>query len=391
MRPAAELEEIRLADGHSYNLTTDDATVAAGKILALDASDLTSGHSLTLDASAETDGGFNILGGVSDDSFTINGPAVLAASQIDGGEDPNNSIEIDTLTLKGTFSSFTFAPDTIHNIETLVLGTNTDYDLTIDAANLSLFQSLTVDARGLDTGHHLIFDGSAETNGHFWFKSGNGADDLTGSQSRNTFEFTGLTTITSATRDTLNAVDFDIDLFRFGSVTGIDTAVTGGALTTGSFDSDLTAAVSSLQPHHAILFTPDTGDFVGQTFLVVDHRRATPAIRAGRLRRPAGNENERDPRPGGFLLIPARAAELAIGHSGTPTRAPSLPLRRSSSGLPEDRCAPGQRWSTRQVDLRSASRSEAQIDRPRLTDHPHGRAGVAAGEGRRRPRSAAVA
>jgi hypothetical protein len=55
------------------------------------------------------------------------------------------------------------------------------------------------------------------------------------------------------------------------TVTGIDTAVTTGSLTTGTFDSDLATAMSGhLVASHAILFTADAGALAGQTYLVVD-------------------------------------------------------------------------------------------------------------------------
>ncbi len=55
-------------------------------------------------------------------------------------------------------------------------------------------------------------------------------------------------------------------------VAKIDSAVSGGALNSGQFDSDLAAAIGSgqLQSDHAVLFTPDSGDYVGETFLIVD-------------------------------------------------------------------------------------------------------------------------
>jgi Ca2+-binding RTX toxin-like protein len=260
------VEVITLADGNSYKLTTDDATVAGGKTLTVDGSNLTSGNYLIFTGSHETDGGFVIMGGLGDDTFFINGAAVLGASQIDGGD--LFSPDTDTLLLTGAFPSFTFGADTIRNIESLVLGTNGDYNLTM-ADSLALFQHLGVDASALDASHHLTFDGSAEGNGHFDITSGNGADTLTGGHGNDEFIYTGVT-LSGATRDTINGFDFTGDKIVFAHPSSIDATVTTGTLTAASFDSDLTAAIASLQDGHAILFTPNAGDFVGETFLVVD-------------------------------------------------------------------------------------------------------------------------
>jgi len=79
---------------------------------------------------------------------------------------------------------------------------------------------------------------------------------------------------TGALFDTVVGFDFDAaDEFDFTfSVTAIDTKVTHGALTTAGFDGDLAAAVTGAQlaAGDAVLFKPNSGDYVGSTFLVVD-------------------------------------------------------------------------------------------------------------------------
>jgi hypothetical protein len=55
------------------------------------------------------------------------------------------------------------------------------------------------------------------------------------------------------------------------AVSGWAGPVTHGALTRASFNADLAAALNGpLGPSQAVLFTPDSGDFAGKTFLVVD-------------------------------------------------------------------------------------------------------------------------
>jgi hypothetical protein len=51
-----------LGAGYSYSLTMDDAVVAAGQRLKVDASALDATGALTLDASAETEGYYTIVG-----------------------------------------------------------------------------------------------------------------------------------------------------------------------------------------------------------------------------------------------------------------------------------------------------------------------------------------
>jgi Ca2+-binding RTX toxin-like protein len=64
------IESIRLAAGHSYSLTMDNATVAAGQTLFANASTLSGGDHFDFDGSADTSGGsFNITGGAGNDSL----------------------------------------------------------------------------------------------------------------------------------------------------------------------------------------------------------------------------------------------------------------------------------------------------------------------------------
>jgi hypothetical protein len=64
------VEAIGLQGGHSYNLTTNDATVASGKTLEVDANGFGAGDTLTFNGSAETNGSFVIVGGAGNDNLT---------------------------------------------------------------------------------------------------------------------------------------------------------------------------------------------------------------------------------------------------------------------------------------------------------------------------------
>ena len=129
------VEFLDLAGGHSYDITTDDATVANGTLLVLggdftiDGSALGAGDVLTVDASAETGAeNFTIIGGAGDDVITgpsggshnvidlshggndtatgahatfLMGGALTAADQLDGV----SSSAVSTVKLDGDYSS----------------------------------------------------------------------------------------------------------------------------------------------------------------------------------------------------------------------------------------------------------------------------------------------
>lgn len=61
------VENIVMAAGHTYQITTADGTVAAGATLHIDASALGAGNSLIVFGSAEKDGTFVLTGGAGDD------------------------------------------------------------------------------------------------------------------------------------------------------------------------------------------------------------------------------------------------------------------------------------------------------------------------------------
>ncbi|HSI17462.1 MAG TPA: hypothetical protein VK980_06815, partial [Sphingomonas sp.] len=61
-----------------------------------------------------------------------------------------------------------------------------------------------------------------------------------------------------------------IDLPSGISVTAIDAAVSSGAASASTLDSDLTSALASLGAHHAVTFTPSSGDLAGHTLEVID-------------------------------------------------------------------------------------------------------------------------
>lgn len=206
------VENLVLGAGFNYGLTTDEATVAAGKLLTVDASALGATNALTFNGGAETNGAFDITGGSGGDTLTggtgnddftgrgggdvfnpglgndvVNGGAgndiinfftpggFTAADQIDGSTDN------DTLNLMGDYAAgVTFNATTLVNVEKIVLFAGFSYSLTTHNATVAAGQLLTVDGSTLAAGQTLTFNGAAETNGRFTIKGGVGNDVLTG-------------------------------------------------------------------------------------------------------------------------------------------------------------------------------------------------------------------
>ena len=90
------VEEIDVTGHFNYFLTTNDANVAAGQTLAVNASDLGASNKLTFDGSHETDGAFafsarfaqaHLIGGAGADSFTIGDRLGSALGGQGGGGD----------------------------------------------------------------------------------------------------------------------------------------------------------------------------------------------------------------------------------------------------------------------------------------------------------------
>jgi len=291
------VEKLTLVTGHSYKLTTNNATVASGQTLTVNGSALGASNVLTFNGAAETNGNFVITGGAGNDvitggagSDTINSGSgndtvnagagndtinlvgsLTAADKIDGGAGT------DTVVLNGNYAAgVTFSATTIVNAEKLTLAAGHSYTLTTNNATVASGQTLTINGSALSASNVLTFNGAAETNGHFVITGGLGADKLTGGALSDTFTYTSAAQSTSTHYDTITGFKFGTDVFdtpgAVGTITGINTKVTSGALSTATFDANLTSAISSshLGTHHAVLFTPTSGTLAGVTFLIVD-------------------------------------------------------------------------------------------------------------------------
>jgi Ca2+-binding RTX toxin-like protein len=250
------VEQITLAVGSNYKLTTNDANVATGQTLAINATALGINNTLTFNGSAESDGSFLLKGGVGSIIFTggsgadslnggsgndtlnggggndiirpwtgndtvdggagndfINfGAALTAADHVDGGTGS------DTIYLAGNYAAgSTFAANTLANVEYLTLATGFSYNFTTNDANVAAGQTLTINASTLASGNSVTFNGSAETNGSFVFNGGAGTNIFTGGAGNDTLNG-------GSGNDTLNGGGGN-DIIRPGS--GNDT-VDGG-------------------------------------------------------------------------------------------------------------------------------------------------------------------
>jgi hypothetical protein len=324
------VENIQLGAGHDYELTSNDATVASGAHLTVNAEALGAGDTVNFNGADETDGTFHFIGGAGFNFFTggagndefdmQNGGDVSAfggggndmfrmgdtldASDALHGGAGNDIVDItgdgdggDTLLLSATsFSS----------IETLRLENFAVYDIVTNDANVAAGTWLEID--GSRTGNRsLTFDGSAETDGHFHVLAAGGDDTITGgalndiidvsrggdgfdgsdtvtggggadhiiagfsNNSVDTFIYNAASDSTGTAFDIIRNVDFSADVFQvpWGDI-GPVTVKGGAEISHASFVADITAAGSTLAIHGAQYISVTSGDMTGDAFLIID-------------------------------------------------------------------------------------------------------------------------
>jgi Ca2+-binding RTX toxin-like protein len=315
--------------GADTNVRMNDANLAAGQTMFVRADELDSGASFKFNGSAETNGNYNILAGgdgntistgAGNDTVTLENAAGLDSVQAGAG---NDYITISTAySVHDKFDggagtdSLDFAIDsaaTIHfldtsftNFETFTVDANHTDDRFISAdGNVAAGQTLEVDGSALQAvvngaAQSYEFDGSAETDGkfHFYGSAGNdtliggagadilfgngGQDQLTGGAGNDTYVYDSAAESTGVTRDIVTGFDATHDKFDMEeqTVTGVDSTIASGKLSTQTFDADMATALASLGAGHAVLFDPTTGNLAGHTFLVID-ANGTAGYQAG--------------------------------------------------------------------------------------------------------------
>jgi Ca2+-binding RTX toxin-like protein len=210
-------ESLRLAGGHSYDLTTVDANIIESDLFGVhnftfNAGALGAADQAIIDASAEVDTPINFIGGAGDDVLTggqnlvlgntyhlgkggndtvhggagrdniLMGHAFTTGDHLDGGN--NAAGKTDILALDGKYSgarALTLADDTITNIAIVSLAAGHDYTLKIADGTFSGGMPFGyVYGNHLNAGDRLIFKGGLETDTKLHIEGGAGNDILIG-------------------------------------------------------------------------------------------------------------------------------------------------------------------------------------------------------------------
>jgi Ca2+-binding RTX toxin-like protein len=234
---------------YDYSLTLQDATVASGIQLVIDANRLRAGEDFTFDGSGESDGSFFIYGGGGTDILFggANNDVFLfgAWGQWNPADVVVGGSGIDQLALRGNYS-LTFGAGQLFGIENIgllsahdtrfgALGSSYSYDLTMVDGNVASGVQMVVDGAKLRVAEFFRFDGLAELDGSFRvfgglvddtiigsrnndFLQGNGGSDtLTGGEGADMFRYLATSDSTAAAADRI--LDFTpgtdkIDLSR---------------------------------------------------------------------------------------------------------------------------------------------------------------------------------
>jgi Ca2+-binding RTX toxin-like protein len=276
----------------NFTMTENDANVAAGKTMSVELDQVAQNSVIAFNGSAETDGSFSFIltsgfpsyivsGGAQNDVFRVSD--FTTTSRFDGGGG-YNVMDVASST---NFTFGTHAITNIQEIDVIGQGTVTTVDSNVGAGQ-TLIVKTGADGGGFNglketdgnfqiTGFGAAYGGQgndtiALAGGHAHFQGGGGADHLTNTASLAEFIYQAASDSTDANYDTITGFESNDTFKLWYSVTGVDAAVTTGALSTATFDADLAAAIGSSQlaVHHAVIFTPDSGTLAGDHFLVVD-------------------------------------------------------------------------------------------------------------------------
>ena len=180
-----------------YDITTVDANVAAGAVLAFQANTLRVGEDFTLNAGAETNGriltygGFGadvITGGQGDDGYYFGEGRFGSGDRVDGQGG------FDAVAFQGDFAganAVTFGAAQLVAVELINLlsgadtrfggnGASFSYALTMNDGNVAAGGVLGIQGNALGASEVLSFNGAAELDGRFIVFGGAGGDSLTG-------------------------------------------------------------------------------------------------------------------------------------------------------------------------------------------------------------------
>lgn len=229
----------------------------------------------------------NFTGGTANDGFYFG--AAYLADIVNGGAGSNNQ-----LGLKGDYSGgLTLSGTQITNIQVVALQAGFNYSITTDNALAPTGTTFTFWSVQMTAGQTATINGVAETDAFYKFYLGQGNDTVTGGSAGNlffgeggqdsltggagvdTFSYRGVSDSTSTGFDLVRGFTAAQDKFALTGtvVTGVDTQVNGGTLTTAAFDVQLALNVGPLQlaAGHAVLYHATAGDFASDNlWLIVD-------------------------------------------------------------------------------------------------------------------------
>ncbi len=272
----ANITRLALGPGFDYNLTTNDATVAAGDTMLIDASLLGAGDTLTFNGSAETDGRFHFIGGAGADTITGGNHGDIFDMRQGGGADSitggagddlilgganfNSNVTVDggggnnVLRLDGDYSAgLQLIAGSLSNVDVIQVDAGHDYVITPDPSLFASGTELFVTASKLGAGNSLTFDGTfngVQSGAKFIFTDGAGNDTLIGGRQGDTFD------LTHGGNDTADGASGN-DVFTLGSkLTAADQIDGGNGNDTVSLDGhyDLTLTTSTIRNVETLTF-----------------------------------------------------------------------------------------------------------------------------------------
>ena len=293
------------ATANEWDLTTNNGNVASGQTLTIDATALGASDTLNFNGAAETDGSFtintgsgtyNLTGGSGND--TINFGILTGSDTINGGSGD------DTLIITGDngSDSLTLGPNTLTNIDHLIVGTDADVELNLDDNTIAAGATMSFDGSKVVT-HGFYIDGEFETDGHLditgggdygfvtggalsdtftmnshtsWYEiwGGGGADTINLAAGQEIVDYLPVSDSTSTTHDIVTGFDASEDAFHFGSSGSIVSGYFGtlsGTVNAATLDTDLgNISDPGLAANDAWVVNVTGGDLSGHQFLIVD-------------------------------------------------------------------------------------------------------------------------
>ncbi|HEY2069816.1 MAG TPA: calcium-binding protein [Rhizomicrobium sp.] len=274
------IERIALGAGFDYSLTSNDATVAAGATMTVDASALGAGDALTFNGSAETDGHFDFIAGAGGDTITGGNAGdtfdMRQASGADhftggagddlilGGANYNNNVVADgggghnVLRLDGDYSStgetdnsLTLTNENSANIDTIQVDRGHSYDIT--ANGLDAGRALFVDGSQLGASDVLTFNGTdfgTQGGAKFYITGGAGDDVLAGGRQADQID------ISHGGNDTVDGASGNDLIMAGAALTGADHIDGGNGSDTVEFAGhyDLTLTSTTIRNVETFLF-----------------------------------------------------------------------------------------------------------------------------------------